>query len=169
MMKPRLYEEGVEEYPKSIIVLGNVMMISWIILGGFAIWFFHPMIAWIYLVFAFLMVYVALRKMICPNCYYYDKWCSIGWGKLSAAFFRKGELNRFNEGVGIKIAPVVYGLLTLLPIVFLGITTFQKVTFPKIVVIAGILLISFYSGGIARKKNCSKCKMRLFCKGSAVK
>lgn len=32
-----------------------------------------------------------------------------------------------------------------------------------------LLLVSFYSGAISRKKACAKCKMRLICPGSAVK
>lgn len=145
------------------------MMLLWIALGAVACWFLYPLVAWLYLVFAIIMVFVVLRKMVCANCYYYDKWCCIGWGKLSALFFKKGEIENFPKSIGIKIAPLFYGLLTLIPIIFIVISIIQGFTISKILVLILLLLISFYSGMISRKKTCAKCKMRLICPGSAVK
>ncbi len=49
------------------------------------------------------------------------------------------------------------------------ISLFQEFTVLKIVVLIFLLLISFYSGAISRKKTCAMCKMRLICPGCAVK
>jgi len=101
----KIYEQGLEEYPKTSAVIGNLFMILWIALGAVACWLFYPLIAWIYLAFAVIMVFVVLRKLVCPNCYYYDKWCNIGWGKLCALFFKKGDkvrgirIGRKKEGI----------------------------------------------------------------------
>jgi len=169
--KIKIYKQGLEEYPKSSIILGNVLMLLWIVLGTLCCWFFHPVVAWIYLVFAIVMVFVALRKLVCTDCYYYDKWCCIGWGKLSALFFKKGEIEKFPNTLGLKIAPLTYGLLSLIPLILISISLIQKFTFFffKIVILLLLLLISFYSGTVGRKKSCAKCKMRLICPGSVVK
>jgi len=74
----KMYEEGLEEHPKAGIILGNLTMILWIVLGTVACWFLYPPVAWIYLIFAVVMVGIILRKLVCTNCYYYDKWCSKG-------------------------------------------------------------------------------------------
>ena len=37
-----LYEQGLEEYPKVGIILGNVAMILWIVLGFIGCWFLFP-------------------------------------------------------------------------------------------------------------------------------
>lgn len=100
---------------KKDILIGNFFMVLWIFLGTLGCFFLNSIIALIYLLFAIVMVYVILRKMVCTHCYYYDKWCSMGWGKLSALFFKKEE-ESFDNCTGIKIAPIVYGFLTLAPI-----------------------------------------------------
>jgi len=167
--KVEFYEQGLEEYPKLGILLGNFVMLLWIALGTIACWFLYPLVAWIYLAFAIIMVFAVLRKLVCTNCYYYDKWCCTGWGKLSALFFKKGDIKKFSSSYGLKLAPLAYGLLTLIPLISVVISLTQGFTIPKIVVLILLLLISFYSGTINRKKTCAKCKMRLICPGSAVK
>ena len=79
MGKVELYEKGLDEYPKSRIIIGNLAMATWIALGTIACWFMSPLGAWIFLAFAIIMVGIVLRKLLCTNCYYYDKWYGIGW------------------------------------------------------------------------------------------
>ncbi|MDD2889121.1 MAG: hypothetical protein PHE49_00590 [bacterium] len=165
----KIYEQGLEEHPKITIIFGNFMMLLWLALGTIACRFVHPLIGWIYLTFALLMVYVVLRKIVCTNCYYYGKWCPSGWGKLSALFFKKGDMEKFSTSVGIKLAPMTYGLLTVIPVILLIVSLFLKFSLPKIIVLVLLFLISFYSGGISRTKSCIRCKMRLMCPGCAVK
>ncbi len=168
-MKPKLYEEGLEEHPTSKIFFGNLMMIIWIALGTSAVWFLYPLFAVFFFAFAVIMVYVVLRKLVCTNCYYYDKWCSIGWGKLAAKMFAKGNIEKFNTSVGIRLAPLVYGILTILPLLAIVVSLLLVFDYTKISVLILLLLVSVYSGGIGRKYACSKCKMKLSCLGSAAK
>ena len=167
--KINIFEQGLAEYPKTSIILGNLIMSLWIALGTIACWFFYPPVAWIYLAFAIIMVGVALRKLVCTNCYYYGRWCSTGWGKLAALFFKEGDTENFGTSIGLKLAPLTYGLLSLIPLIFLIISIVQGFTVFKIVVLLLLLLVSFYSGFISRKKACANCRMKLVCPGSAVK
>ena len=171
MSKIELYEGGLEEHPKSSVIVGNLAMTAWIALGTIGCWFLTPLGAWIFLAFALIMVGVVLRKLLCTDCYYYGKWCGIGWGKLSALMFPKGNEERFGTSLGLKLAPLTYGLLTVVPVVFLVTSMFDtsQLLIPKIIVLVFLLAISFYSGTISRKKGCAACKMRLVCPGSAVK
>ena len=98
--KVNIFEQGLEEYPKVSIVLENLLMVIWIAIGTLACWFLHPLIAWIYLALAIIMVGVVLRKLVCTNCYYYGKWCHTGWGKLSALLFKQGDMEKFSMGIG---------------------------------------------------------------------
>ena len=163
------FEQGLEEYPKTSIVLFNLMMSLWIAMGTIACWFLYPLVAWIYLAFAIIMVGVVLRKLVCTNCYYYDKWCATGWGKLAALFFKKGNVEEFDKSVGIKLAPLTYGLLSLVAIICIVISIVQEFTVPKVVVLILLLLVSFYSGSIGRRRACANCRMKSVCPGSAVK
>ena len=162
-------EKGKDNFKKSTALFGNLMMLIWIGLGTLAIWFYNPFFAWIFLASALIMVYIVLRKLVCTNCYYYDKICGLGWGKLSAKMFKKGDIEKFNNSIGIKIAPLTYGLITIVPVIVIIISIILVFNFYKLIVLILILLVSFYSGGIRRKYGCSKCKMSSFCKGSAVK
>jgi len=167
--KVKIYKDGLEENSKGRIIVGNLIMLLWFALGTLACWYFYPLVAWFYLTFALVMVYIVLRKLVCTNCYYYDKWCGFGWGKLSALMFKEGRIEDFNKSVGLKFAPLTYGLLMIVPVVLIIISIIQLYSIYKVGVLILLLLISFYSGGISRKKTCGLCKMRLSCPGSAVK
>jgi len=167
--KVKIYEKGLEENPKGRIILGNLVMLFLIALGTIACWYFYPLLAWIYLAFALIMVYIVLRKLVCTNCYYYNKWCGLGWGKLSALMFKKGDIENFSNSFGLKIAPLTYGIIMMIPIVLIIISIVQVYSIYKVGVLILLLLLSVYSGGISRKKGCERCKMKLSCPGSAVK
>lgn len=168
-MEKGIFEQGLEEYPKAGMVLGNLVMILWIASGTIACWFLHPLAAWIYLALAVITVGIVLRKLVCTNCYYYDKWCGTGWGKLAALLFKQGSIEKFDTSIGVKLAPLTYGLLTLVPLVLIIISMVQGFTIPKLVVLLLLLLVSVYSGALSRKKGCANCRMRLICPGCAVK
>jgi len=165
----KLNEKGVEQYPMSRVILGNILMILWIVVGTIAVWFFSPLVATLYLIVAVVTVYFILRKLVCTNCYYYDKWCSMGWGKLAAALFKQGRIEEFNESIGLRLAPIIYGLLTIFPLIVVLIAIIAEIDFYKIAVLVILLFFSVYSGSISRKSACASCKMNTMCKGSAVK
>lgn len=164
-----LYRGGLEEYPKSGIVLANLGFTLLIAVGTVACWFLQPLVAWVYLAAAVIMTGFVMRKIVCTNCYYYGRWCCMGWGKLSALLFKKGNIDRFRRSAGIRIAPAFYVLLVLVPLIMVIITLVQEFTVPKIVVLVILLLISIYSMFLSRKRNCSRCKMKPICPGSAAK
>jgi len=164
-----VFKEGLEEHPKSRIVFGNLVMLFWFALGALACWYFYPILGLVYFVVAFVMVYIVLRKVICVNCYYYDKWCGLGWGKLAAAMFKKGSIDDFPKSIGVKLAPMTYGILMIVPMILIIISIIQLFSWYKIGVLVLLLLISFYSSGISRKFSCSQCKMQGICPGSVAK
>ncbi|MFH1715171.1 MAG: hypothetical protein ABH857_03135 [Elusimicrobiota bacterium] len=166
----KIYKEGMEEYSIQDALISNFFMLLWIALGGMLCFFISTWIARLYTIFALVMVYVVLRKLVCANCYYYDKICHMGWGKLSAKMFKnKGSLERFAADPGMKCAAPTYMSLMFIPLI-LGIAAMIKeFTFIKLLVYLVFLVISYYTMFSARKKTCGKCKMRLFCPGSAVK
>ena len=85
--------------------------------------------------------------------------------------FSKGDEEKFSTSVGQEVAPMTYGILTVVTLVFLVASMFggTEILIPKIVVLVFLLAISLYSGTFGRRKGCPNCKMRLACPGSAVK
>jgi uncharacterized membrane protein len=160
-----IFEQGLEKFPIYRIILSNALMLFWIALGTAACGFFNTLVVWIYLLCAVLTIFVLLRKAVCTHCYYYGKWCSAGWGKLAALLFRKGNMEQFGTCLGARLAPLIYGLLLLVPLVFGMISLIQKFTLFKIIVLILLILVAVYSGTINRKKACAICKMKLICPG----
>ena len=165
----KFFEKGLEEYPKSTIITENLAMSLWLVLGFISCWFFHPIAGVLYIIFALVMVYFVLRKLVCTNCYYYNNWCHLGWGKLSSKFFKKGDIKEFRNCLGIKMALPTYASLMIIPLILIVISILLEFSYYKIIVLVLLLLVSSYSAGISRKDSCAKCKMRLMCPGSAVK
>jgi hypothetical protein len=164
----RIYKQGRKNFPLPRVIFGNVLMLVWMGLGTIACWFVWPVAAWIYLAVAIIMIFVVLRQLVCTNCYYYGKQCALGWGKVSALFFSPGSIEQFSTCVGIKAAPITYGLLTLIPLVFCIVALVQEATVSRVAVLGLLLAVSVYSGAISRKMACTNCKMRLICPGSAA-
>ena len=88
----KINDKGLEKYPMSTIVFGNIMMLLIMVIGTVAVWYLLYWWAWLYLAFSLIMVYIVLRRLVCRNCYYYDNWCALGWGKISAKMFKPGLL-----------------------------------------------------------------------------
>lgn len=165
----KIYEQGCERYGLGQIIFGNAAMLVWIGLGAACCWFFHPIAAWVYLAASVLMVFVVLRRLVCVNCYYYGKRCPIGWGRLTALMFKQGSMDRFATSIGVKLAPMTYGVLSLIPIGFVIAAMVQGFEIAQAVVLVLLPAISAYSGAVSRKKSCMNCKMKLICPGSAFR
>ncbi|MCD6283752.1 hypothetical protein J7J12_00670 [bacterium] len=171
MKKQKLYEKGLENYPKTTVVLTNVLLLLWF---GFAAYGMSalkfeglPIISIIYLLFVIIMLGFILRKNLCTHCYYYNKLCGMGWGKLSSCLFKEKS---GNYKLGMKLAGLTWGLLTIIPIVAIPIAMFLHREF---LVSGGISLTAFLTimavNQFVRKKECVQCKMKHICKASAAK
>ncbi len=171
MEKSKIYEEGLENYPKATVVLTNVLLLLWF---GFAAYGMSalkfaglPVVSIGYLLFALVMLGFVLRKHLCTQCYYYDKWCGSGWGKLSSCLFR---YKSGNYEIGLKLAGVTWGLLTIIPVIAIPLAMFMYGDF---LISGGISLTGFLvimaMNQFGRKTGCSQCKMRYICGASAAR
>ncbi len=167
--RKELFQDGYEEYPISTVLIENLFIFLWIAVGSFLCWIFMPLIAWIFLAFGLIMVLYVMRLFVCKNCYYHNKRCHTGWGKLSAIYCRQGELSDFCRGIGGILIPVFYGLIALLPLILGIISSVQSFSIIKISMIIVFLFIIVMSSVILRKKSCITCKMKSICPGSAAK
>ena len=131
-------------YSKSLLVLGNLAVTAWILLSALACWFLNALLGWVFLVFAFVMVFAILRRMGCSSCYY-CKSCTSGFGKLADLFFGSGYMAGVGSSLMLKII-FVYGLLGIVPIGLLAVSLIQEFAVTKIAVLAVLLLLLFYSG-----------------------
>jgi len=133
-----------KEYSKSLLIIGNLAVALWIMLSAVACWFFYPLLGWLFLVSAFVLVFAVLRKLGCSSCYY-CKFCTMGFGKLADLFFGSGYMAGVNSSLCLKIV-FVYGLLGIVPVAFLAVSIMQEFAVTKITVLAVLLILLFYSG-----------------------
>ena len=134
----------IKEYSKSLLILGNLGIALWTVIGAIACWFFTPLLGWLFLVSAFVLVFAVLRRFGCSSCYY-CKSCTSGFGKLADLFFGSGYMAGVKSSVGLK-AFFVYGLLGLVPMGFLAVSIMHEFAASKIAVLVFLLLLLFYSG-----------------------
>ena len=111
-LKDKIFQEGKEFFSFWIILLWNIaFLLNWGI--GFVLLIpFRingiPIVSWIYLIIL-IIVQISLKKLNCTSCYYYGKWCYLGWGKLAALCFKKDS---GNQEKGMKLAITLYPAIT---------------------------------------------------------
>ena len=81
--------DGEESFSFSWIILENLFYLVIWVMAGYLLWpiwkpFNIPVltILWAILV---VIIQILLKKHNCSGCYYYDKSCHLGWGKISSA------------------------------------------------------------------------------------
>ncbi len=168
-MTVRLYDGGSEQGPLGQVILGNALMVLLLGIGTTACWLVSPAFGIAYLIISTGSVYGLLRRLVCTRCYYYGKRCGAGWGLLASWFFSRRPLDEFSDNPGVRLAPLVYGGITLVPLVVSVGLLIRGATTALVILPALLLALGFYSSGPGRRRACSACKMRLVCKGSMVK
>ncbi len=160
---------GTESFPLSRIIGENLLYIATWVLAGYLLWpLWTPSglplltIIWAFLV---IVVQILLKKHNCSGCYYYDKLCHLGWGKISSAMFKKDSGNP-KTGTKLSLFYIVPP-----PVIFMTSLIFAIITKPTWVYwfILVLFLIFNVASFPVRKNGCSLCAMRDACPGSAVK
>ncbi len=156
-----------ESYPWWWIVGQNLLFVLYFAVGYFVMSPLKisgfPLVSVTYVLFLYVMLVFVLRKHLCTHCYYYGKWCSTGWGKLSSLLFKEKS---GDYELGVKLAGITWGIGTLLPIV-LGILA---IVINKRVLLLWILFMMLTPPVIYfHKVSCKTCKMREKCPASMTR
>jgi len=136
--------DEAKAYSKRLLTAGNLAIVLLILIDAVACWFFNPILGWVFLIAAFGLIFVILRRLGCSSCYY-CKSCTMGFGKLSDLFFGSGRMAGVNSSRGYKVF-FAYGLLGLVPLVFLVVSIMRELVATKIAVLALLLVLLIYSG-----------------------
>ena len=63
-------------------------------IGAYIMFTLNTICGWLYLLYC-LGIEIKVMRVSCIHCYYYNKWCGVGRGKLAALFFGKGDPREF--------------------------------------------------------------------------
>ena len=166
-LRDRLFQNGKESFPVWWIALENIgFLLNWGI-GFFLLLPFRyngiAIVSWLYLAIL-IIVQILLKKYNCTVCYYYGKWCHLGWGKFTVLFFKKDS---GNQETGMKLA--ISYILQLPVILIAAIAAGFLYDFKTVnIVLLIIFVIINVLQGAFRKSSCKVCKARFICSGSAA-
>ena len=171
MNRQQLYEDGIEEAKKAYAAFENMLFIALFVLGFMGMFKLTliglPLVSVSYALFIVIMLGFVLRKHLCTQCYYYDKWCHCGWGKLSSAMFKK---DAGNQELGGKLAQLTWGIIMGVPIIGMAaviIMDINSLTHELLFLVPFVILVAI--NGVLHVKDCRMCKMRFICPGSGAK
>ena len=160
---------GTESFSLLWIISENLLYFYTWVLAGYLLWLLWmplgvPLLTIIWAILV-VVIQVLLKKHNCSGCYYYDKVCHLGWGKISSVMFKQDS---GNPNVGMKLA---FFYILPPPIIFITALIFAIIKNP--VWFYWFILILFIIVNVAsfplRKKSCGLCAMREACSGSAAK
>ena len=167
-LKSKLYKNGKDSYPAIKIIIENIVfIINW----GLAFYLLMPfkyhgisLLSFIYL-FILIVAQILLKKHNCTSCYYYDKWCHLGWGKLTSFLFKQDSGNVI---VGMKLSLSYIFQLPVILITSIILGSVYGFTTIYIIAIIIFVIINIFQA-LNRKNTCKTCKARFICSGSAAK
>jgi hypothetical protein len=171
MVDQEFFENGIERVNTSYAIAENIVFILLSIFGFLIMYPLGisgiPFVSIIYVIFILIMLGFVLRRQLCTTCYYYDKMCHCGWGKVSSTMFKKDS---GNLEPGAKAALFTWTIIMGLPIfgmVIVLILGKSMVLHELIFSIPFIILVLITA--VLHFKDCAKCKMRFICPASATK
>lgn len=154
----------VDSYPLRDIILNNIIILIWLVLGVYAIWLVIPLLAAVWSVYLLAMFLFVMRRSICTKCRYYGGRCSMGWGWYTSKLFGKEKEKDFPGCFGARFAPFLWTGICILPILVLVVSLIFEFTILKLVLIVLLTVIGYLFGNKkSRKKICSMCKMNDLC------
>lgn len=149
-----------ENYPLWIVLISNLVLISIYIIGAYIISGLGLIYALIYIIYCLFME-IRVLKNGCVNCYYYGKVCGFGKGNLSALFFKKGDISKFNER---EISPkdmIPELLVSVLPLIAGIIILIYNFSWTILILMVIILILSTAGNAVIRGSlTCNMCKQR---------
>jgi hypothetical protein len=136
------------KYSNKELVLGNLAIAAWILLGTMACWLVVPFGALIFMGLAGFLVFYELGKKGCGNCFL-CKTCTIGMGKLPNLFFTKTAVQDLNTNrKALRLFPWVYAFLSVVPIVVLATLLFMEFSVMSLGLLLALAAFSALTGAL---------------------
>jgi len=173
MSSPDNRVRSYTRYPLSSILIYNGTTILHFLLGGIGIilgygnWVGY-LLGTLYLVFAFLEMYLHMPLKVCPNCVYYrldNSLCISSLNVVSRKIAREGDIKNFsNRAKGflcpnnLYIASLVIPIIAIIPALVLD---FSFAVLAILLVLVGLLVFRFFV--IFPRIACVHCRAKNVC------
>ena len=137
----------------NLLTLGGAMVMGAVVLTQLGVWAVVG-----YLVLLALTGY-SMLALICARCYYYDRRCATGVGKVVALFFKKGQEEEFGQTASQKAVMLLLAIVLLLPLV--GSIVSLVVGYSMLRLVLLVALLALLVAGLAPHPRlvCSHCRL----------
>lgn len=162
-------------YPLSSILIYNGLTIAHFLLGGMALIVGCKLTSWVvdflgivYLIFAFVQMYVIMPLTVCPNCVYYgleDGRCTTGLNLIARRITGPGDSRAFakrSQGLlchnNLYFVALVFPIVALIPALIMN---FSPGLLAAEIILIGLLTFRFFV--IFRTIACVHCRAKTLC------
>lgn len=145
-------------YPTGIVIITGIFSLVIYLVGSIIL--YQAGLGWMLLYLAYLLfMEIRLISVHCPNCYYYNRLCAFGKGKLSGIFFKKGQAERFSCKSFTWKDMIPDLLVYLIPIMAGIIVLFLDFSWPILILMVIFTLLNFSGNAYIRGHlACNHCK-----------
>lgn len=160
-------------YPLSSLLIYNGSTALHYMLGGAGIMFGYSslsgyLVGSLYIMVAFIQMYVIMPLAVCPNCVYYrlkNSLCVTGLNVVSKRITREGNLKDFpNRGEGVLCHNNLYLAALLIPIIAMIPALVISFSFPLLVIFLAVIgLLLFRMFVVFPKVACVHCSAKYEC------
>jgi len=149
-----------ENYPAWIIFISIILQFTLYLIGFYIVYLLGILWALLYVIYITILE-IRLLKKSCVNCYYYDKRCAFGKGKICSLFFKKGDAQKFSTTQITWIEIIPDFLVTIFPITAGIIILISNYDWIVTVLTLLVFLIGFIGNGMIRGLLvCKFCKQK---------
>jgi hypothetical protein len=132
------------EFKRSLLVLGNLALLAWVLLASLSIIIGNPLYGGLFLPFVAAMVFLILRRTGCSSCYY-CKSCTSGFGRLAGWFFGDRSTKDLGNKTALGFVAIVYFLLIPVPLLYLAVSIIQGFQPLTILLLLCLSMLTIYS------------------------
>ncbi|MGE5575334.1 MAG: hypothetical protein ACM3UL_04290 [Ignavibacteria bacterium] len=145
------------DFSRRLLIWGNLALLGWVFLAFLGVLFYSFLYSWLYLIFLAFMIYAILRRLGCSSCYK-CRTCTSGFGRLAGAFFGKKYVKHESVDNRIGLVAFVYVLLFVVPTVLLSVSLLNSISYPKVMVLVFLLVVTVYSFTTWSKRSAASLK-----------
>jgi hypothetical protein len=149
-----------ENYPKHIIVIRWIILLTTFGLGTYILSDLHYMLAIVYILYSLIALTLILPLSRCVSCFYHGRLCNTGWGRVASCLFKKGDESKYVEHYNYAI---FLHLLWLFPLLVALLQLVRKRDILVLSIFGAYLFILFVEKIVLKKLCCKRCHQKEFC------
>jgi hypothetical protein len=134
------------EFPEALVDIGNLVLFVWVILDSVGFGLINVGAGVALFIVELIVVYGVLKFVGCLRECWHCKRCTRGFGRMAALYFGKRSLKDPTETYGVPTAIFFYLFVGPFPAAVLLASTATSFSFPKLAILAILLVLSVYSG-----------------------